>query len=190
MALPGEAGEAVEAVVAPILFLGGELMQCTPPPVSMGNPMGTATGESPTATRMSARMWAFVRLTVEPLDGGSQPRRTSLRSAARARDCIVLSGEPGSREAMRRRASSRRRGVTVACSSADRSRMDLRVMPDSTVGAVGGYGGAGVLGAAACAAGASWLTSLRRRRRRVVLRAWNGCVKCEGKRSRRCFGMR
>ena len=89
-----------------------------PPPVSMGKPMGTATGESPTATRMSARTWAFVRLTEEPSDGGPQPRRTSVRSAARASDCMVLSGELGSSEATRRRASSRRRGVTAARPSA------------------------------------------------------------------------
>ena len=78
--------------------------------------------------RMSAKTWAFVRLTVEPPDGGPQPKRTSLRPAVRARSCMLCSGEStGSSEATRRRASSRRKGVMAARPSAERARMEWTV---------------------------------------------------------------
>ena len=75
--------------------------------------MGTASGSSPTAARMSARTCALVRFTVDPADGGPQPRRSSWSSAARATLCIVLSGEVGVELADEAACVLRRSGVSI-----------------------------------------------------------------------------
>ena len=89
----GVGGRAAVSAVEAAASRLDEDSKSTPPPVCMGMPMGTASASSPTAARMSARTCALVRLTVEPLDGGPQPRRTSESSAARATLCIVRSGD-------------------------------------------------------------------------------------------------
>ena len=110
----------------------------------MGMPMGTAVGSSPTALRMSARTCALVRFSAEPTDGGPQPKRISVSSAARAMLCIVLSGdERASSESIMRRASSRRSGVR-------QPRASSRMMEWTDRGSESGTG-TGTAGTVGCA---------------------------------------